>query len=59
MCPGVSEHILNAVLEYSCKQAGAEHLAFPPVVAGGARATHIHYVTNNQLLRAGEMVLID
>ncbi|KAG6460790.1 hypothetical protein O3G_MSEX012217 [Manduca sexta] len=57
--PGVSEHVLNAVLEYSCKQAGAEQLAFPPVVAGGARATHIHYVTNNQLLRAGEMVLID
>lgn len=56
---GVSEHVLNAVLEYTCKQAGAEHLAFPPVVAGGPRATHIHYVANNQLLSEGEMVLID
>lgn len=51
--------MVNAVLEYSCKQGGAEHLAFPPVVAGGARATHIHYVANNQLLNADEMILVD
>lgn len=57
--PGVSEHMVNAVLEYTCKQGGAEHLAFPPVVAGGARATHIHYVNNNQLLQANEMLLVD
>ncbi|XP_022825118.1 probable Xaa-Pro aminopeptidase 3 isoform X1 [Spodoptera litura] len=57
--PGISEHMVNAVLEYSCKQGGAEHLAFPPVVAGGARATHIHYVANNQLLNANEMILVD
>lgn len=57
--PGVSEHMVNAVLEYTSKQGGAEHLAFPPVVAGGARATHIHYVANNQLLGADEMLLVD
>ncbi|XP_063373388.1 xaa-Pro aminopeptidase 3-like [Cydia amplana] len=57
--PGVSEHYLTAVLDYSARASGAEHPAFPPVVAGGARATHIHYVTNNQLLNAEEMVLVD
>ncbi|GBP08309.1 Xaa-Pro aminopeptidase 3 [Eumeta japonica] len=57
--PGVSEASLNAILEYSCRTAGAEHLAFPPVVAGGARGTHIHYITNNQILLADEMVLVD
>ncbi|XP_053602058.1 xaa-Pro aminopeptidase 3-like [Plodia interpunctella] len=57
--PDVSEHMIKAILEYSSKQAGAEHLAFPPVVAGGPRATHIHYVANNQLLRHDEMILVD
>ncbi|XP_026728786.1 xaa-Pro aminopeptidase 3 [Trichoplusia ni] len=57
--PGTSEHLVNAILEYSCKQGGAEHLAFPPVVAGGPRATHIHYVANNQKLTENEMLLVD
>ncbi|XP_026764262.2 xaa-Pro aminopeptidase 3-like [Galleria mellonella] len=57
--PGVSEHMVNAVLEYTCRQGGAEHLAFPPVVAGGARATHIHYIANNQILHERDMLLVD
>ncbi|XP_014359819.2 xaa-Pro aminopeptidase 3 [Papilio machaon] len=57
--PGISERTVDAVLEYTCRQAGAEHAAFPPVVAGGARATHIHYVANNQLLHKDEMLLVD
>ncbi|XP_068628724.1 xaa-Pro aminopeptidase 3-like [Battus philenor] len=57
--PGISERTVDAVLEYTCRQAGAEHAAFPPVVAGGARATHIHYVNNNQLLADNEMLLVD
>ena len=50
---------MSAVLEYSCRSHGAEHAAFPPVVAGGARATHIHYVANNQILGAEDMLLVD
>ncbi|XP_034823963.1 xaa-Pro aminopeptidase 3 [Maniola hyperantus] len=57
--PGISEHAVSAVLEYSCRMAGAEHGAFPPVVAGGPRATHIHYVANNQILNDGDMLLVD
>ncbi|KAL4721133.1 hypothetical protein ACJJTC_009413 [Scirpophaga incertulas] len=57
--PGISEHTVGAVLDYTCKQAGAEHMAFPPVIAGGARATHIHYIANNQLLAHDEMLLVD
>lgn len=39
--------------------AGAEYLAYPPVVAGGDRATIIHYVNNNQKVFSGEMILMD
>jgi len=38
---------------------GAQYLAYPPVVAGGARANTIHYITNNQLVNDGELVLMD
>lgn len=38
---------------------GAEYLAYPPVVAGGERATIIHYINNNQKVNNGEMVLMD
>lgn len=57
--PGISEHLVNAVLDYAGRQAGAEHHAFPPVVAGGARATHIHYITNNQILTEKDLLLVD
>lgn len=39
--------------------SGAQYLAYPPVVAGGARANTIHYISNNQLIDDGEMVLMD
>ncbi|XP_038209094.1 xaa-Pro aminopeptidase 3-like [Zerene cesonia] len=57
--PGVSEHAISSVFEYACRMSGAEHGAFPPVVAGGPRAVHIHYVANNQLLAQRDMLLID
>ncbi|XP_047526188.1 xaa-Pro aminopeptidase 3-like [Pieris napi] len=57
--PGISEHAVSSVFEYTCRMSGAEHGAFPPVVAGGPRATHIHYVANNQLLKKEDMLLID
>lgn len=38
---------------------GAEYLAYPPVVAGGERATIIHYINNNQIVKPEEMVLLD
>ncbi|XP_049885679.1 xaa-Pro aminopeptidase 3-like [Pectinophora gossypiella] len=57
--PGITEHTVNAVLEFTSRQAGAEHLSFPPVVAGGPRATHIHYINNNQMLTANDLLLVD
>jgi Xaa-Pro aminopeptidase len=33
--------------------------AFSPIVAGGSRATILHYHGNNQEIRAGELVVVD
>lgn len=46
--PGVNEHQLESVFEHSVKMAGAQRMSFPPVVAGGPRATCLHYITNNR-----------
>ena len=57
--PGVNEHQLESVFEHSVKMAGAQRMSFPPVVAGGPRATCLHYITNNRDLEAGQLVLVD
>ncbi|MCL4143749.1 UNVERIFIED_CONTAM: hypothetical protein GTU68_019448 [Idotea baltica] len=53
------EHQLFATVDYQCRTRGAEHLAYPPVVAGGNRANVIHYISNNNVVLPGEMVLMD
>lgn len=57
--PGINEHHLLATVDYESRIRGAEFLAYPPVIAGGNRATIIHYVNNNQLIKDGELVLMD
>lgn len=53
------EHVLAATVDFECKFRGAQRLAFPPVVAGGVNTTVIHYFRNDQLIREGEMVLME
>lgn len=56
---GISESHLYAKFDYECRIRGAEYLAYPPVIAGGNRATVIHYINNNQIVNNGDMVLMD
>uniref|UniRef100_A0A182JGR5 Aminopeptidase P N-terminal domain-containing protein n=1 Tax=Anopheles atroparvus TaxID=41427 RepID=A0A182JGR5_ANOAO len=57
--PGIGEHEVFASVDYRTRMGGANFLAYPPVVAGGTNATIIHYVNNNQIVRRGEMILLD
>lgn len=57
--PGMSEHQLFAIVDYECRMHGAEHLAYPPVVAAGRNANIIHYISNNQIIQSGDLVLMD
>ncbi|XP_011881842.1 PREDICTED: probable Xaa-Pro aminopeptidase 3 [Vollenhovia emeryi] len=57
--PGMSEHQLFATVDYECRMRGAEHLAYPPVVAAGRNANVIHYISNNQVAQSGDLVLMD
>jgi len=57
--PGLWEYELEAVIEYQYRLAGANDLAYPSIVAGGANATILHYNTNRDRLKAGDLVLVD
>lgn len=57
--PGDSEHHIFARVDYHARMSNASFLAYPPVVAGGNNATTIHYINNTQIVKDGEMVLMD
>jgi len=55
----LSEHQIWAKMDYECRIRGADRLAYPPVVASGARANIIHYVHNTNLCGKDELCLVD
>ena len=55
----INEHLLYAKFDFECRLRGADYLSYIPVVAGGSRATVLHYIRNNQIIPKGQMVLMD
>lgn len=55
----IDEAVLFAKFDFENRIHGANFLAYPPVVAGGNRANTLHYINNNQIIKDGEMVLLD
>ncbi|MCJ1423566.1 hypothetical protein MMC29_001450 [Sticta canariensis] len=54
-----AEKDLGAFLDYRFKQQGCDISAYVPVVAGGKHGSMIHYVRNDDILKDGELVLVD
>ena len=57
--PGMNERELEGAFDFSLMQQGVRDHAFSSIVAGGPRATILHYGNNDQIVNDGEMVLID
>lgn len=55
---GVRECEVQGVIEGTFISLGAQ-VAFPSIVAGGTNATVLHYTKNQDVLQAGETVVID
>lgn len=53
------EHHLEAELLHAFRDAGAQGVAYPSIVAAGTNACVLHYPAGSAPCRAGEMVLID
>lgn len=57
--PGRCEYEIEAEILHEFRRRGAVAPAYPPIVASGANACILHYVANDQPLRAGDLLLID
>ncbi len=57
--PGLHEYQIEAELLHEFRSHGAQAPAYTPIVAGGANACVLHYVSNDAPLRDGELLLID
>lgn len=57
--PHINEHLIHAKFTFDCQVRGADRLAYIPVIAGGNRATTLHYIRNNQLVGNNQLLLMD
>lgn len=57
--PGVGEWEIEALLLSTFRQHGSDGPGYTPIVAAGDNATILHYVTNDDVCEAGELLLID
>jgi Xaa-Pro aminopeptidase len=57
--PGRNEYELEAELLYEFRRGGAQFPSYWPIVAGGANACVLHYVSNDSPLHDGDLLLID
>jgi Xaa-Pro aminopeptidase len=57
--PGVREYEVEAALEHAFRRAGSTGPAYTSIVAGGANATILHYVENQDALKDGDLLLVD
>lgn len=56
---GMHEYEIEAALYHCFANSGAERLAYPSIVASGENACVLHYNTNRDQLKEGDLLLID
>ncbi len=57
--PNLKEYQLEAELTYNLVKSGALRHAFKPIVASGQNACALHYNTNDDVCKDGDMILMD
>ena len=57
--PEMNECEIEGIFDFSLRKQGVKETAFPSIVAGGMRATTLHYSENNHLVHDNELVLLD
>lgn len=56
--PGLHEYEIQALMEYEYKRNGCG-VAYQSIVGSGDNATILHYVSNRDVLRDGDLLLVD
>ncbi|MFC2089975.1 aminopeptidase P family protein [Bacteroidota bacterium] len=57
--PELPEYEIEAILAYNISLKGSRSHAFAPIVASGANALTLHYTSNEDVCKGGELLLLD
>jgi Xaa-Pro aminopeptidase len=57
--PGIYEFELEAEISHEFHKRRSRNHAFQPIMASGKNACVLHYITNNEILKNGDMILMD
>lgn len=57
--PGVKEYEIEAELLHEFIRQGSRGFAYEPIIASGNNANVLHYLTNDQTCKDGELILMD
>jgi Xaa-Pro aminopeptidase len=57
--PGAMEYELEAVIEAAFRRGGGSGAGYTSIVAAGDNATILHYHTNQDVLRDGDLIVVD
>lgn len=57
--PEMNECEIEGIFDFALRKQGVKETAFPSIVAGGIRATTLHYSENNHFVHDNELVLLD
>ena len=54
-----TEYMAEALIEYEFRKAGSECPGFPSIVGGGENTCTLHYITNQDSLVSGDLLVVD
>ncbi|MFQ5702614.1 MAG: aminopeptidase P N-terminal domain-containing protein [Gemmatimonadales bacterium] len=57
--PGMYEYQLEATVEYTFRNLGADRLGFASIVGSGPNSTTLHYDVNRRRMQDGDLVVVD
>jgi Xaa-Pro aminopeptidase len=57
--PGMKEYEIEALIEAIFRKHGSAGPSYTSIVGSGANATTLHYITNQDTLRDGDLLLVD
>lgn len=57
--PGVKEYEIEAEFIHEFLRRGSRGFAYEPIIASGANSCVLHYVENNKVCKAGDVLLLD
>lgn len=57
--PGVGEAEIEAELLHEFKLHGSQRFAYEPIIASGANACVLHYLSNDRICQDGDLLLLD